>query len=177
MRQRRQTRDGATYHVTVRANRQELIMHHAVIFELFLSVLNRAKKKYRFQVYNYCIMGNHIHLIIHPNQGESISRIMQWILSVFARSWNKLHHLSGHVWGERFYSKIINNFSEFLHTFDYIAQNPVKAGLVKRADQWTYGGIKHFLTHRKGILDDIPLLFKQVFLEYCRLKLWRPLLQ
>jgi putative transposase len=169
MRRCRQTRDGATYHITVRANRQELIMHHDAIYELFLTVLNRAKKKYRFQIYNYCIMGNHVHLIIHPHEGESISRIMQWILSVFARAWNKMHSVSGHVWGERFFSKIINTFSEFIHTFNYIAQNPVKAGIAAQADQWEYGGIRHFLMRKKGILDDMPLLLRQIFTIYCRL--------
>jgi putative transposase len=143
-------------------------MHQAEIFELFLSTVNRAQKKYRFQVYNYCIMGNHVHLIIQPHSGESLSRIMQWILSVFARLWNKMHHLSGHVWGERFYSKIINSLFEFLYTFDYVAQNPVKAGLVKRADQWVYSGIRHFLQGRKGILDDLPEKLRLIYTEYCR---------
>ncbi len=54
-------------------------------------------------------MGNHFHLIIRPQKNENLSRIMQWILSVFALKFNRLFTYSGHVWYDRFTSKIIND--------------------------------------------------------------------
>jgi putative transposase len=101
-------------------------------------------------------MGNHIHLIIHPDRGESLSRIMQWILSVFAMAWNRKHHISGHVWGERFFSKIMDSTSEFLETFVYVTLNPAKAQIIGRIDEWEFGGLWHFIRGDRDILDKLP---------------------
>jgi len=54
--------------------------------DLFLEVIVRAKGKFRFRIENFCVMGNHIHLMIRPGTRESLSRIMQWVLSVFRNS-------------------------------------------------------------------------------------------
>jgi putative transposase len=142
--------EGAEYHVSARINRGEMVFIPQEDKELFLNVLKKAKKRYDFQVKNFCIMSNHLHLIIKPGKEESLSRIMQWILSVFAMAWNRRHHLKGHLWGERFFSKIIAGILDFLRTCMYIDDNPVKAGLVELPWQWEYGGLWH---HRRGIVE------------------------
>ncbi len=116
---------------------------------LFLATLQRAKKRYRFQISNFSVLGNHFHLIITPGRDESLSAIMQWVLSVFAMAYNRKLDLTGHVWGERFYSRVIDGLKEMLRAFEYIDENPVRAGLVARAEQWEYGGLAH---HRRGII-------------------------
>jgi putative transposase len=118
--------------------------------ELLLDVFRRAKKKYKFHIKNFCIMENHIHLLIKPGKDESLSRIMQWILSVFAMVWNKKHHITGHVWGQRFYSRIIAGILDLFGVFMYIDENPVNAHIVEKPQQWEYGGLWH---HRNGITD------------------------
>ena len=60
-----------------------MILESDSIKDMFLSVLKEAKRKYRFQIENICIMGNHVHLIIRPDVGESLSSIMQWALRSF----------------------------------------------------------------------------------------------
>ncbi len=76
-------------------------------------------------------MDNHIHLIIKTLRNNSLSEIMQWILSRFAVKFNKLKGYHGHVWYDRFKSKIIRTYSQFLKVFEYISNNPVKAGMVE----------------------------------------------
>ncbi len=90
MRKKRKLIEGAKYHITARANRSELILNAPKMKGLFLNILKRAKKKYKFSITNFCIMGNHIHLMIQPLKPESLSRIMQWILATFAINYNKL---------------------------------------------------------------------------------------
>ena len=107
-------------------------------------------------------MGNHIHLLIKPGAGVSLSKIMQWLLSVFAQLWNKKHGLSGHLWGDRFFSRIISGILDFLNIFSYIDHNPVIAGIVEHPEQWEYGGLWH---HKKG-LTDITELIDSTILEY-----------
>mgnify|MGYP000981636359 CR=1 FL=1 len=141
MRKPRILREGSLYHVSARANRKEFILNEDDMKELFLRVIHRAHSRYRFRIENFCIMGDHYHLLIRPGPRESLSRIMQWIMSVFAMAYNRAHGLSGHVWGERFFSKIIGGFRDFLETFRYIDQNPVNAGLVANVWEWKHGGL------------------------------------
>jgi putative transposase len=121
-----------------------------------LTFIKKAKEKYPFQLLNFCIMDNHIHLLIKPAPGQSLSKIMQWIKGNFARYWNKVHNKQGgHLWGKRFFSKIINDVRYFLRVFNYIDKNPERAGVVEWAEAWEFGGLYH---HRRGRMDvvDIP---------------------
>ena len=154
MRRNRLLREGAEYHVTARINRGEIIFQAQEDRELFMEILKRAKKKYNFSIKNFCIMGNHFHLLIKPGRGVSLSKIMQWLLSVFAQAWNKKHNLSGHLWGDRFFSRIVMGILDFLRVFLYIDYNPVIACLVEQPEQWEYGGLWH---HKKGITEVIDM--------------------
>lgn len=136
-----------------------------MIFELpeakehFLQLIARAKEKYRFQLENFCLMGNHFHMIIRPQEGTSLSVILQWILSGFARYWNRVHGFvgQGSVWGQRFFSRILTTMADYLHTFGYIDLNPVRAGLALDPSDWPFG--RHGL-HRNSLspfqLDPAP---------------------
>jgi putative transposase len=141
MRKPRELHEGARYHVTARANRKEMILDTSAMKELFLSVVKRAKVKYDFRLENFCIMGNHFHFVIQPGRGESLSAIMRWILSVFAMAYNKIRGFTGHVWGCRFFSRIIASLWELLQVFEYIDNNPVKANQVEDRREWRWGGL------------------------------------
>ena len=88
--------------------------------------------------------------------GSRISAIMRWIMSVFTMSWNRIHKLSGHVWGERFFSRIIANLREYLQVFLYIDANPVKACQVADGRDWRFGGFAHIREGRRDIIDVVP---------------------
>ncbi|MDR2501571.1 MAG: transposase [Treponema sp.] len=167
MRMPRQIKQNAAYHVTARANRGEMVLFCPAMRKLFLAILERAKKKYGFAIHNFSIMGNHIHLLIRPGPKGSLSQIMQWILSLFARAWNKKHGVKGHVWGDRFFSKILAALSDFLHAFAYVSRNPVKAGLVETAEAWEFGGLWHFIKGNWAILGQtlcIEILYQSLCL-------------
>ncbi len=148
--------DGVRYHVTARANRKEMILEPDAIKELFLSVVKRARQKYRFRIENFCIMGNHFHFIIQPAHGTCLSSIMRWILSVFAMAYNRITNLTGHVWGSRFFSRIISGLRELAQVHDYINNNPVKAQKTTDPRSWRYGGLFHDREGWTEILDARP---------------------
>ena len=156
MRHPRQLIDGAWYHITARVNRREMLLDRGEVRDLFLVFLARAKKRYRFQVANFCVMGNHIHLQIKPGRGEGLSAIMRWLLGYFARAYNKKRGLSGHFWGDRFHSRILDGIRQFAIAFGYIDENPVTAGLAFRACEWRHGGAWHSRMRDRSILDEAP---------------------
>jgi REP element-mobilizing transposase RayT len=163
MRKRRQLQEGATYHVTSKINRGNMDLQTQAIKFLFMAVAKMAKKKFDFVLYNFCIMDNHIHFLIKPGNNESLSKIMQWIKGNFARKWNKIHGTDGHLWGERFYSRIIKDVDDFLKTDNYIEENPVKAGLVRKAHDWLFSGLFHRLHKIFSLVDPLD---EWLFVDY-----------
>ncbi|MFP4374636.1 MAG: REP-associated tyrosine transposase [Spirochaetaceae bacterium] len=153
MRKTRKLQRGAAYHVVARANRQEFILSTDTVKQLFLKALLGAKKRYRFEVITLCVMSNHVHLMLRPGRDESLSRIMQWLLSVFAIRFNNLFGIHGHVWYDRFKSKVIESLRQFVATFRYILENPVRAGIVEKPTDYRYGDYGFARDGPPGLID------------------------
>ena len=159
MRTKRKLQDDAVYHVTARSNRQEFIFEHDDIKELFLFILTAAKKKYKFKLINFSIMSNHVHIMLKPEKNADLSKIMQWILSVFAVRFNKIHGYHGHVWYDRFKSVIADTLKHLAAAYEYINNNAVKAGLTEKAEDYKYRGFFFRKNKKAGIVDPPDILF------------------
>ena len=159
MRSLRKLRKNATYHVTSKINRDENIFEEKEFAEIFLEVVRLAKNIYDFDLRNFCVMPDHIHFLIKPIKNSNLSRIMQWIKSVFAKIFNKRMNYSGHVWKGRFFSKIIEDVKQLVNTFLYIARNPVAAFIVKKATEYEFGGI-YFMKRKDFDILSPPMLSK-----------------
>jgi putative transposase len=150
MRKRRVFVEGAIYHVTSRTNNKIKVFEKGLGRKIMLVILKDAKEKYGFQLPNFCVMPTHIHLLIKPADGTNLARIMQWIKTKSAKYWNHSQGLTDHMWGERFYSRVIKNHDDFETVMDYIDQNPVKAGLVAEPADWLASGAYY---RKNGLLD------------------------
>lgn len=151
----------ASYHVYAQINRQNFFLKESHVKELLMFVFKEAGMKYDFSIRNFCIMDNHFHLDITPASNASLSRIMQWIMSMFARYYNKLMGQVGRVWRGRFKSRVISTLKYFYRLFEYISNNPVRAGIVKRAEDYPYSGLFYILENKFSIIappdDDLKL--------------------
>ncbi|MHB9295417.1 transposase [Pillotina sp. SPG140] len=152
-----------THHVTSEVNRRLMELRCSRMKRLLIQVIAEAHQKYDFKLWNFCIMDNHIHFLITPGKDVSLSVIMKWIKMVFAIRWNKLHGVTGHLWGDRFHARMIENREDFLRVFRYINQNPVKAGLVEQAKEWIFGGLYHYLHNIRHIVTTFSDLLAKVF--------------
>jgi REP element-mobilizing transposase RayT len=110
-------------------------------------------KKYSFSLYEFVIMENNFQFMIHPEKDASLPRIMQWINSVFAKTYNKSQGISGRLWKERYSSEIIETKKQFENTFEYIVMNPLTAKLVNNARDYQYGSLYYYLHNIEGIID------------------------
>ena len=141
MRKPRVLKENGIYHITARINRGEFLLEHDEMKQMVLDVIKRAKGKYDFILKNFCIMTNHFHLMLKTIKGENLSKIMQWILSVSAVKYNHLTGQHGHVWYDRFHSTVIESIRYYIKVFEYIADNPVKAGICMDRCSYPFGAL------------------------------------
>jgi DNA polymerase len=92
----------------------------------------------RYQLHAWIIMPNHVHLLIGPAVGQSLSEVLQGIKSVSAHEGNKLLERDGEFWQKESYDHLIRDDADRARCVEYIAQNPVKAGLAKNAGEYLY---------------------------------------
>jgi putative transposase len=83
-------------------------------------------------VWGYCLMTNHVHFVVVPEQETSLARTFGGVHSDYARYWNLLHGKNGHLWQGRFYSCPLER-TQAWHALAYVERNPVRAGLVDDA--------------------------------------------
>ncbi|MBN2350941.1 MAG: transposase [Spirochaetales bacterium] len=132
---------GASYHVIARANRNETIMRSAEFKEMFLKVMAAALRKHHFSYYGFCLLDDQIHFIIKPFGRASLSKIMQWILSVFAMRYNRRMNFRGHVWYDRFKSRALSDFFQYLDTYIFVLKRPVALGLCRNPSSYPYNDL------------------------------------
>ncbi|QNO14352.1 transposase [Alkalicella caledoniensis] len=117
---------GAFYHVMCRGNNGEYIFRNNQDKELYLFLVDKYKERYRFKLYAYCIMDNHVHLLIETGE-VPLSKIMQGIQQSYTQRINLKHSRTGHVFQQRYKALLCDGDSYLLQLVKYIHLNPVEA--------------------------------------------------
>ena len=148
--------DYPCYHIITRGNQKQAVFVAEKDYIAYLKILQKAKRKYQILLYSYCLMPNHVHLLIETPSSSSMSKFMQWLNRGYSAYFNHVYSTSGHLWQGRFISKPILKDQYFIHCANYIESNPIRAKIVTNiADyEWSsYGERCLFL--KSELLDDI----------------------
>ena len=144
------------YHIIIKGiNRQE-IFHDDEDCLRFVETLDRYKKKFKFEVYGWCLMGNHIHLLLKEGE-EEIAKTMKRIGVSFVWYYNWKYKSTGHLFQDRFKSENVETDEYLMTVIRYIHQNPVKAGIVTTSSLWKWSSCKGYYGERSypvGLLDN-----------------------
>ncbi len=150
--------DGLIYHVINRGNNRQPVFHKPADFQAFLTALAELKERKPFQLYGYCLLSNHFHLLLRPTGEATISRIMQSLLVSHTQRHHRRHRSGGHVWQGRFKSPVIQNDEHLLTVLRYIEANPLRARLVRRADAYPWSSYRlHGLGETDELVDALRL--------------------
>lgn len=137
----RATPAGYCHHVLNRGNRRAEVFHTADDYAAFVALLRRACARIPMRLLGYCLMPNHFHLALWPIGDHDVSRWMQWLLTSHVHGYRKIHHTTGHVWQGRFKAFPIEEDHHLLTVLRYIERNPLRAGLVARAEDWPWSSL------------------------------------
>ena len=124
-------------HVVAKGNGGQILFDEDRDHRHYLSLLERYSREMQVTVVAYCLMDNHVHLLIHDSQNAA-SEFMRRLNTSYAWYYNKRNERSGHVFQNRFFSEPIDNERYLLAVYRYILQNPLKAGLGRMSDyKWS----------------------------------------
>lgn len=137
----RASRGGYLYHVLNRGNARKTVFHKEGDYAAFLKVLREAAEQTPMRLLAYCLMPNHFHLVLWPHGDEDMSLYMRWLLSTHVRRYHQHYHSSGHVWQGRFKAFPIQEDDYLVAVMRYAERNPLRAKLVRRAEQWRWSSI------------------------------------
>jgi putative transposase len=133
----REDEPGAVHHVSARGNRRQAIYLDDRDRKLYLSLLGQVIARQRWRCLAYCLMDNHVHLLVEtPDGGLGVG--MQRLHGLYAHTFNKRHKRSGHLFQGRFGATRVKTDEQLLHTARYIAMNPVEAGMCAAPRDWPW---------------------------------------
>jgi len=139
----REKSESGIYHIILRgANRQE-IFHEDADSQRFLETLGKYARQSATKVYGWCLMGHHVHLLLGEGS-EELSLTMKRLGVSFVLFYNQKYDTTGHLFQDRFKSENVESDEYLLTVIRYIHQNPVKAGMVKRAEDWKWSSCRSY---------------------------------
>lgn len=147
--------DRLVYHVINRGNNRAPVFFNDDDYAAFLEAMGDLKRRRPFECYGYCLMPNHVHLLIRPLE-TPISRIMQSLLVSHTLRYHRCHHSAGHVWQGRFKSPVIQDDDHLLTVLRYIEANPLRAQMVASAGDYRWSSFAaHGLGHPDPLVDPL----------------------
>ena len=152
-RQARKQAETGIYHVMLRGVNQQQIFEEKEDARKFLWILKECKEISEFKLLAYCLMGNHVHLLIKEGL-EPLAQIFKRIGGRYVYWFNIKYQRVGHLFQDRFKSEPVETDEYLVTVIRYIHQNPVKAGLCTRAEDYPYSSWREYLS--EPWITDVP---------------------
>lgn len=140
-RQARLLLPGLPFHVVQRGVNKGAIFADDIDREHFLRLTHKAFTRYEVALHAYVLMDNHVHLLATPACATSLADAMRSLGNSYVQSFNRRHQRSGPLWQGRFHSSMLDNDRYLLSVYRYIELNPVRAGLVRTAEQHPWSSV------------------------------------
>ena len=132
---------GGYYHVVSRGNNRARLFEDPCTYDAFLRLIGQAQQRHPLSLLVACVMPNHVHFVVAQHGANDISRWMHWLLTTHGHR----HHLGretcGRVWQGRFKAFPIQQDVHLLTVMRYVERNPLRAGLVRKAENWAWGSL------------------------------------
>ena len=157
-RQARIKSESGIYHIMLRGINQQQIFEDPEDYEKFLDILKDCKEICEFKIYAYCLMGNHIHLLIKEGT-EPLEQMFKRICGRFVYWYNVKYRRAGHLFQDRFKSEPVETDAYLFTLLRYIHQNPTKAKICKRIDNYAYSSYLAYLGGSDFVDTDYILQF------------------
>jgi putative transposase len=156
---------GQVYHVFNRRTDCQLLFPSPNAFDGFLHLMEEGRERYEVRICAYCVMETHWHQALWVREGEGVTAVAKYLRWLSACHAIRFRYASqtrgfGHVYQDRYKSKVVHDDNHYLTLIRYIEANPLVDGLVERAEHWPWSSLAERLNRRRRILHHgpVPLL-------------------
>jgi putative transposase len=143
---------GLPQHVVQRGNNRQACFYQEEDYRFYLECLGEASKKHACDIHAYVLMTNHVHILATPQEIGGIARMMQSIGRRYVYYINWLYRRTGTLWEGRYKASLIEGDQHLLVCTRYIENNPVRAGMVEKAEDYPWSSYRH---HAMDLADSI----------------------
>ena len=164
----RQRSESGIYHIILRGINQQVIFEDNEDYDKFIEILDKYKKVSEYKLFAYCLMTNHIHILLKEEK-ETVDTIIKRVATSYVYWYNWKYYRKGTLFQDRFKSEPVENDAYFLTVLRYIHQNPIKAKVVKNINEYKYSSYNDYI-HCESSLIDIDfaysMLSKEQFVKF-----------
>ena len=153
----RASRGDVCYHVMSRGNGRAIVFHDEADYEDFTGLMRKANKRVPMRILASCLMPNHFHLVLWPRGDDDLSRWMHWLLTSHVQRHRLRHGTTGRIWQGRFKAPPLQQDRHLLVVMRYVERNPLRAGLVDRAEDWRWSSLRARTLAPDGLIDPSPI--------------------
>ena len=149
----REISESGLYHIVFRGVNKQHIFEEPADYEKLTKILLNLKTEMNYEIYAYCFMSNHVHILLKEKNIGDISLIMKRLLTKYARWYNIKYKRSGALIANRYKSKPVEVDEYFLSLIRYIHQNPTKAKIVESLNDYEWSSYKEYISNENGLTD------------------------
>jgi putative transposase len=143
-----------THFVTFSCYRRLPRLRDDRVRDMFVESLERTRRSYRFRVYGYVVMPEHVHLVVSEPEVEVLAIAIQSLkISVARREMYDHEKGDATLWQKRYYDHNVRNYESFVEKLRYIHRNPVKRGPVEKPEDWKWSSFRHYMTAETGPVE------------------------
>ena len=166
-RQARRKSESGIYHIMLRGINQQQIFEDEEDGFRFLETLSKYKEPCGYEIYAYCLMGNHIHILLKEGK-ENLTLVLKRIAGSYVYWYNWKYRRCGHLFQDRFKSEPVEDDAYFLTVLRYIHQNPIKAGICKNIDGYKFSSYNEYINKPNLVNVDfcLGIIDKEQFIEF-----------
>src|SRR4030043_1471070 len=151
------------YHILSRGNNRQDIFKDERDHKKYIEILQKYKDRYRFKLYHYVLMENHVHLVFEPtDRGGSLAEVMKGINLSYAQYYKGRYKHIGHFWQDRYKSIIIGKDEYLLACGSYVELNPVRGNIVNAPKDYKWSSYNVYAYGRKDSIVDENSIYKEL---------------
>ena len=147
------------FHIMCRGNNGYQVFNSAKDYSKYLDLVNKYKAEHPFDLFHYCLMNNHVHLLIMVKEGKDFSNFMKKLNLAYFSYYKFNYGWNGHFWQDRFKSKLISKDSYLIQCGKYIEMNPVRTKKTEKPEDYLWSSYNYYAKGLKNNLITRDLIY------------------
>lgn len=150
------------FHIMCRGNNGGDIFHSSLDYLKYLELIGRFKSDHPFDLFHYCLMTNHTHLLVRVRNGADFSIFMKKLNLGYFKHYQKEYGWRGHFWQDRFKSKLITQDIYLVQCGKYIELNPVRAGIIEKPEEYIWSSYNYYALGKANHLVERDMFYDEL---------------